>query len=327
MGLRNYANLNPIFTLTSGVSDSATVLPVGSTLGSPDTPFLLALERRTSFHELALCTDKDETTFTVTRGFDGVGPFEHDADTSVEHVVAAIDYREANEHVNTPHLDLEGVTAKGDIFAGTSGGEMDVLPVGADGSMLVPDASQPTGLRYLLGRGIQVVTSTTRPTGTLRYEGVRIFETDTDLEYLWTGAAWIRSNTLGSWSTYTPTWGSAGTAPAIGNGQILGRYWRAGKMLHVWIRVAAGSTTTRGSSNVWYVTIPTGEGTVAVDTWMDGMMLYGSLLYGVKVGFTAGGTAGAMFYSSGGLYYGMNSSLSGFTTGSAFAVYGAVELA
>jgi hypothetical protein len=76
-------------------------------------------------------------------------------------------------------------------------------------------SSNPTGLRP------GVCTSTTRPTAP--YEGQHIYETDTDLEYVWNGSAWIRiyvasTTTKGDIQTFStvPTRLAVGT-----NGHVL----------------------------------------------------------------------------------------------------------
>lgn len=53
--------------------------------------------------------------------------------------------------------------------------------------------------------GIQVCTSTTRPTGASLYAGLKIFEADTLYEQTWTGSAWIITAVLGAWPSWTPT--------------------------------------------------------------------------------------------------------------------------
>lgn len=50
-------------------------------------------------------------------------------------------------------------------------------------------------------------------------------------------------------TTYTPTWTSTGTAPAIGNGSLTGRYMKIGRMVFCEINMIAGSTTTFGTGN------------------------------------------------------------------------------
>lgn len=64
-------------------------------------------------------------------------------------------------------------------------------------------------------------------------------------------------NITGAWTSYTPTWTSAGTAPAIGNGTLTGRYRLVGKTVDVVMSLVAGSTTTFGTSE-WYLSLPSG---------------------------------------------------------------------
>ncbi|MGP4090193.1 hypothetical protein [Streptomyces sp. KR55] len=54
---------------------------------------------------------------------------------------------------------------------------------------------------------------------------------------------------LAAWTAYTPSWLSSGTAPAIGNGTIVGRYMKVGRTVFLGIHWTAGSTTTYGSGN------------------------------------------------------------------------------
>lgn len=46
---------------------------------------------------------------------------------------------------------------------------------------------------------------------------------------------------------YTPTWSSAGTQPALGNGTLTGRYVQIGKLVVAELLLVAGSTTTFGT--------------------------------------------------------------------------------
>lgn len=50
-----------------------------------------------------------------------------------------------------------------------------------------------------------------------------------------------------TWSSYTPSWASTGTAPAIGNGSITGQYLRVGDLGFVSFSLTGGSTTTWGT--------------------------------------------------------------------------------
>lgn len=58
---------------------------------------------------------------------------------------------------------------------------------------------------------------------------------------------------IGAYSAYTPTWSSnSGTPPAIGNGTILGKYFKAGRFTHVYIYMLTGTTSTYGSAGIVY---------------------------------------------------------------------------
>src|SRR5881409_1184368 len=52
-----------------------------------------------------------------------------------------------------------------------------------------------------------------------------------------------------AWTTYTPTWTSSGTAPALGNGTITGRYMKIGRTVICHINMTSGSTSTYGTGN------------------------------------------------------------------------------
>lgn len=57
-------------------------------------------------------------------------------------------------------------------------------------------------------------------------------------------------NTIGAApETYTPAWTSTGTAPAIGNGTLVGRYWRFNKFVVAQIAWTSSTTTTFGTGN------------------------------------------------------------------------------
>ncbi|MEU5197294.1 hypothetical protein AB0G86_25135 [Streptomyces scabiei] len=53
----------------------------------------------------------------------------------------------------------------------------------------------------------------------------------------------------GAWTAFTPTWTSSGTAPALGNGVLVGRYQRVGRTITCHINLIPGSTSTFGTGN------------------------------------------------------------------------------
>ena len=107
---RQYTNTAPPLALTVAATASSTTLTVASTTGYPEPPFTLGLERGiVGKEEVALCTSKSATTFTVQRGYDGTTGTTHAIGTSVEHTVAAIDYREAAAHIEATAAHGVGV--------------------------------------------------------------------------------------------------------------------------------------------------------------------------------------------------------------------------
>jgi hypothetical protein len=52
---------------------------------------------------------------------------------------------------------------------------------------------------------------------------------------------------VADWSSYTPVWSSSGTAPALGNGTLTGKYKRVGDTVHIRIVLLLGTTSTVGS--------------------------------------------------------------------------------
>ena len=60
-----------------------------------------------------------------------------------------------------------------------------------------------------------------------------------------------------TWQDYTPAWTTSGTAPAIGNGSLAGRYRIVGKTVHFSIAAVFGSTSTYGTGG-WTFSLPPG---------------------------------------------------------------------
>ena len=86
------------------------------------------------------------------------------------------------------------------------------------------DSSQ-YGLLTAAG-GTTVCTSTTRPASP--FEGMCIFETDTDQKLTYNGSAWITTDQLGTWTTWTPTVTQSATVSKTMN---YGRYIKLGRLV------------------------------------------------------------------------------------------------
>jgi hypothetical protein len=100
MTLRNYSSTAAETTLSAGVDASTTTLTVSATTGFPATPFVLAIDAGAAAQELVLVTNVAGTTLTVSRAFDSTVASAHDTGAVVAHSHAAIDFREANVHIN-----------------------------------------------------------------------------------------------------------------------------------------------------------------------------------------------------------------------------------
>src|ERR1044072_8107841 len=61
-----------------------------------------------------------------------------------------------------------------------------------------------------------------------------------------------------AWTSYTPTLGSAGPPPVLGNATLTGQYMKIGRTVHMSLTLTVGSTTTFGSSNLNFTLPATG---------------------------------------------------------------------
>lgn len=100
MSTRNYSNNAVETELSSATTDTATSLTVSSATGFPAAPFILAVDAGATTQELVLVTAISGTTLTVTRGYDNTVAQSHEVGAKVQHAHAALDFREANTHVN-----------------------------------------------------------------------------------------------------------------------------------------------------------------------------------------------------------------------------------
>lgn len=95
-----------------------------------------------------------------------------------------------------------------------------------------------------------------------------------------------------NWTPYTPAWTSTGTAPAVVNGSIVGRFQRFGRTIVCGINLIPGSTTTFGTGN-YSLSLP-------VTAASSGMALLGHAQYLASgVGSTNNRFEGQVVISSG----------------------------
>lgn len=167
MAARNYVNGAPLLTLNVAVNTADVTLEVSSTAGFPPVPFTMALERGTTNEEVVLCTALNATTFTVTRGWDNTTAKSHSIGAAIEHTTAAIDYVEANDHVNENAADVHSqyvlkseFGAKGRILVGTGAGTFVDLPVGSNDEVLYASSGEASGVRWGQLPGLSIPSNT-----------------------------------------------------------------------------------------------------------------------------------------------------------------------
>jgi hypothetical protein len=92
---------------------------------------------------------------------------------------------------------------------------------------------------------------------------------------------------IAPWATYTPVWGSTGTAPAIGNGGLVGWYKLVGKTCTALWELTIGTTTTFGTGTyTWTVpfTAKTPAGTTSTLNYLGSARGHAAQWYAGTVG-------------------------------------------
>lgn len=112
MTVRNYSNTAAQSTLSASIAATDTSFALTGYAGDPTPPFTAALARGTANEEVVLVTAVVGSTVTVTRGYDGTTAKAQSAGTTFQEVVAAIDFREANAHVNSGASGAHGTTSQ-----------------------------------------------------------------------------------------------------------------------------------------------------------------------------------------------------------------------
>lgn len=156
-------------------------------------------------------------------------------------------------------VDASGLN-KGDIvyLAGTPSASP-VAPTPAGTQIYMPLAT--ISVLSVSNGGTATVSTAVRPT-TVAPGGIlpssnapsspytgQAYHNGTDL-LVWSGSAWdTYVKTPGTWASFTPTWTGSGSNPSLGNGTLVGRYSKIGRLVTVHINLIPGSTTTYGSGN------------------------------------------------------------------------------
>jgi hypothetical protein len=100
VSIRNYSNTAAQSTLSTAIGATDTSIALANYAGDPTPPFTAALARGTATEEIVLVTAVIGSTVTVVRGYDGTSAQSQAAGVTFQEVVVALDFREANNHVN-----------------------------------------------------------------------------------------------------------------------------------------------------------------------------------------------------------------------------------
>lgn len=98
---------------------------------------------------------------------------------------------------------------------------------------------------------IIVADATARTAITTPYEGMDVYQLDTDITYTYTGAIWVITNTHGAWIAYSPTVKLGATVVSVATDCA---YWRAGRSIQA--RGGFRYTNLNGGSGTLTVTRP-----------------------------------------------------------------------
>jgi hypothetical protein len=119
------------------------------------------------------------------------------------------------------------------------------------------------------------------------------------------------ANTLDDYEegTFTPTWSSSPTAPALGNGVLAGSYVKIGQFVYVAITLVMGNTTTFGGANPWSFTLPFTAANVSTNFMGCGQAFDSSAgaYYAFMSPLAAAGNAISMYLTTAGTTGGFNS--------------------
>lgn len=287
------------FTGGARAATGATDLPAGGTsltvgsgelgtwsaLASAGAPFNVIVNRGLADEEHMTGTGITGDSITgLTRGLDTTGDQSHAAPFTVVHGLFASDEDEANALAALAN-------AKGDIIAATAADTWARLAVGADNAVLVADSTATEGVAYKATlAGLTLTTPTIADFTNAQHDhwdandGGGLVVTDfTNMQHGHLDADDGGTLTVaaipdlsGAWTAYTPAWLGVTTNPALGNGTIAGRYKLIGKLLHVYVEIVAGTTTTFGSG-AWLIGLPAGLSAAGVPSAQLGQTAHGLL--------------------------------------------------
>lgn len=100
MTARNFSNTAVEAELSTSIASGTTGFQVSAVTGFPSVPFTAVIAEGQADEEVILVTNLSGTTLTATRGYNGTTAVAHSQGASVTHAAVAMDFQEANDHVN-----------------------------------------------------------------------------------------------------------------------------------------------------------------------------------------------------------------------------------
>ena len=300
MVVRNYSSVAQQTTLTAGILGGAATIDVAATAGFPTSyPYTLALDYGSAAEELVDVTSAAGLTLSVTRGVDGTSAQSHSNGAVVKHVATGRDFADSRTHENATS-GVHGVTGSvvGTSDTQTLGSKTLTSPTINGGALSGTFTGTPTLNGAVVLSGTPSISAGAALagtfTGTPTFNGNVVFSASPNFSGTptignFTNATHTHQTSAqgggldataalnAAWTTYTPTWTSAGTAPAIGNGTLTGRYVKIGNIVHVRFTMIAGGTTTFGSTNNWTFALPVAATTSAPTFFGAGLVKTGTV--------------------------------------------------
>jgi hypothetical protein len=130
---------------------------------------------------------------------------------------------------------------------------------------------------------------------------------------------------MAAWATYTPSWTSSGTAPALGNGTLVGGYRREGTTLHLRGQLIVGSTSTAGTGDI-RMSLPSGFTTIAAQQQTTSAFYYDASATTTYRGIGIAGTS-ATYLTFQAVDVGTLAQTNGFANGDSLVWTGTIEIA
>jgi hypothetical protein len=96
-----------------------------------------------------------------------------------------------------------------------------------------------------------ICTSTTRPTAP--FEGLDIYETDTDIEYTYSGSAWVPTAQLLGWTSTTHTWTQS---TSIAHTTNYAKYTKVGRTIEGNVQLTSTTSAAGAANTIITVTAP-----------------------------------------------------------------------